>query len=61
MQRVTFHQPWPLLGVAPTRTLEAAVAASLPSHALMQRAGLAMTVFGSARSILTAERTALNS
>ena len=42
MQRVTFNQPWPLFGVAPARTLEAAVAASLPPHALMQRAGLAV-------------------
>lgn len=42
MQRVTFNQPWPLFGVASTRTLESTVAAPLPPHTLMQRAGLAV-------------------
>jgi ADP-dependent NAD(P)H-hydrate dehydratase / NAD(P)H-hydrate epimerase len=42
MQRVTHHQPWPLFDVAATRALEAAAAASLPPHTLMQRAGLAV-------------------
>lgn len=42
MQRVTTHQPWPLHDVAATRAIEAAAAASLPPHTLMQRAGLAV-------------------
>ena len=34
--------PYPLLGTAALRTLEAHVASALPAHALMQRAGLAL-------------------
>lgn len=41
MQRVTSGQPQPLHGAAATRTLEAALATTLPPHTLMQRAGLA--------------------
>src|SRR4051812_40950728 len=42
MQRVTPDRPWPLLDVAATRRLEQGLAAALPPHALMQRAGLAV-------------------
>lgn len=43
MQRIAFDRPpqLPLHDVATTRTLEAALAATLPPHTLMQRAGLA--------------------
>jgi len=39
MQRITFDRPWPLFDTAATRAIEAAAAASLPPHTLMQRAG----------------------
>ena len=42
MQRVTLDRPWPLYDVAATRRIEQAAAATLPPHALMQRAGLAV-------------------
>ncbi|MDE2606064.1 MAG: NAD(P)H-hydrate dehydratase [Burkholderiales bacterium] len=42
MDRVTPDRPWPLLEVAAIRRLEQRAAASLPPHALMQRAGLAV-------------------
>lgn len=42
MQRVTLDRAWPLFGTAATRRLEAAAAAPLPPHTLMQRAGLAV-------------------
>jgi len=42
MQRVTHDRPWPLHDVAATRAIERDAAASLPRHALMQRAGLAV-------------------
>ncbi len=42
MQRITPGHPWPLHGVAATRQVEAAAAASLPPHTLMQRAGAAV-------------------
>ena len=42
MQRVTFHRTWPLFDVAALRAIEQAAASSLPPHALMQRAGLAV-------------------
>jgi hypothetical protein len=35
-------QTWPLFDVANSRAIEAQVAASLPSHTLMQRAGLSV-------------------
>ena len=41
MQRVTSCQSQPLYSAAATRTLEAALATTLPPHTLMQRAGLA--------------------
>jgi len=41
MQRITSGQPQPLHSAAATRTLEAALATTLASHTLMQRAGLA--------------------
>jgi ADP-dependent NAD(P)H-hydrate dehydratase / NAD(P)H-hydrate epimerase len=37
-----FDQPWPLHDAAQSRRIEAAAAAALPPHALMQRAGLAV-------------------
>ncbi len=40
MHRVTTTQPHALFDVAATRRIEEAAAASLPAHALMQRAGL---------------------
>ena len=42
MQRVTHDRAWPLYGTAATRQLETTAASSLPPHALMQRAGLAV-------------------
>lgn len=42
MQRVTHDRAWPLYGTAATRQLETTAASSLPLHALMQRAGLAV-------------------
>ncbi len=42
MQRITPDRPWPLLDVALSRAIEQAAAATLPAHALMQRAGLAV-------------------
>lgn len=42
MQRIVFDRPWPLFDVAATRGIEEAAAATLPAHALMQRAGLAV-------------------
>lgn len=42
MQRVTPGRSQPLFDVAATRAIERAAAASLPAHALMQRAGLAV-------------------
>ena len=42
MQRVTTSTCAPLFGVAATRQIETRVAAALPDHALMQRAGLAV-------------------
>lgn len=41
MQKIEPGTPYPLHGVMATRTLEAAAAAGLPPHTLMQRAGLA--------------------
>lgn len=41
MQRTASDRPHPLHSTAATRTLEAALAATLPPHTLMQRAGLA--------------------
>ncbi len=41
MQRITPRQSHPLYSAAATRTLEATLAATLPPHTLMQRAGLA--------------------
>jgi len=41
MQRITPGHPQPLHAVAATRALEARLAATLPPHTLMQRAGLA--------------------
>ena len=41
MQRITAHQPHALHDSAATRRIEAAVAAALPEHTLMQRAGRA--------------------
>jgi hydroxyethylthiazole kinase-like uncharacterized protein yjeF len=42
MHRITPHRPHPLFDTAATRRIEAAAAAGLPPHALMQRAGLAV-------------------
>jgi len=42
MQRVDFNRSWPLFDAAAVRAIEQAAAAGLPSHALMQRAGLAV-------------------
>jgi hydroxyethylthiazole kinase-like uncharacterized protein yjeF len=42
MQRVTPDRPWPLHDAAAIRRIEAAAAAALPPHSLMQRAGLAV-------------------
>src|SRR5687768_9113938 len=42
MQRITPNRSWPLFDVAATRAMEAAAAAALPPHTLMQRAGLAV-------------------
>jgi hydroxyethylthiazole kinase-like uncharacterized protein yjeF len=42
MQRITPGRAWPLHGVAATRQIEAAAAATLPPHTLMQRAGAAV-------------------
>lgn len=39
MRRITPGPPWPLYDLAATRQLEAAAAALLPAHTLMQRAG----------------------
>lgn len=41
MQRITPGRPLPLHSIAATRALEGRLAAALPPHALMQRAGLA--------------------
>ncbi|MBS0507806.1 MAG: bifunctional ADP-dependent NAD(P)H-hydrate dehydratase/NAD(P)H-hydrate epimerase, partial [Proteobacteria bacterium] len=41
MQRITAHQPHALHDTAATRRIEAAAAAALPEHTLMQRAGRA--------------------
>ncbi|TFY99358.1 NAD(P)H-hydrate dehydratase [Ramlibacter henchirensis] len=41
MLQVTADRPWPLFDVARTREIEREAAAALPSHTLMQRAGLA--------------------
>lgn len=41
MQRLSFENPHALLSVAATRALEAASAKDLPTHTLMQRAGMA--------------------
>jgi hydroxyethylthiazole kinase-like uncharacterized protein yjeF len=38
----SFQQPWPLHDVQQSRRIEAAAAAALPPHCLMQRAGLAL-------------------
>jgi hydroxyethylthiazole kinase-like uncharacterized protein yjeF len=46
MQKVTTDRPWPLFDVAATRRIEQAGLASLPSHTLMQRAGLATARLG---------------
>ncbi|QLA80557.1 NAD(P)H-hydrate dehydratase [Acidovorax sp. JMULE5] len=42
MHRITAHQPHPLFNTAATRRLEKTAAAALPTHTLMQRAGLAV-------------------
>jgi hydroxyethylthiazole kinase-like uncharacterized protein yjeF len=42
MRRVTFDRPWPLHDAAASRASEQSASAGLPSHALMQRAGLAV-------------------
>lgn len=42
MRRITPGPPWPLYDIAATRQLEAAAAAVLPPHTLMQRAGEAV-------------------
>lgn len=42
MQRITPGRAWPLHGAAATRAIEAAAAARLPPHTLMQRAGEAV-------------------
>ena len=42
MQAITADRAWPLYDIAATRHIEQAAAASLPVHALMQRAGLAV-------------------
>ena len=42
MQRVTSDRSWPLHDVAAIRRIEAAAAAALPPHTLMQRAGVAV-------------------
>lgn len=42
MRRVTFDRSWPLHDVAGSRAIEQQAAATLPSHTLMQRAGLAV-------------------
>jgi hydroxyethylthiazole kinase-like uncharacterized protein yjeF len=42
MQRITPGPAWPLHGAAATRAIEAAAAAGLPPHTLMQRAGQAV-------------------
>jgi hypothetical protein len=44
--KVTTDRPWPLFDVAATRRIEQAGLASLPSHTLMQRAGLATARLG---------------
>ncbi|MEP6790537.1 MAG: NAD(P)H-hydrate epimerase, partial [Ramlibacter sp.] len=41
MERITPDRAWPLFDVAGTRRIEQQAAAGLPSHTLMQRAGLA--------------------
>jgi ADP-dependent NAD(P)H-hydrate dehydratase / NAD(P)H-hydrate epimerase len=42
MQRIAHPQPWPLFDVAATHAIEEEAAANLPTHALMQRAGIAV-------------------
>lgn len=42
MQRITPDRPWPLHDVEATRAIEQAATATLPAHALMARAGLAV-------------------
>ncbi len=42
MQRITPDRPWPLFDIAATRRIEQATTPTLPPHALMQRAGLAV-------------------
>ena len=42
MERVRPTRPWPLFDAAASRAVERAAAATLPAHALMQRAGLAV-------------------
>ena len=42
MQRITHDRRWPLFDVAATRQIEQATASTLPPHALMQKAGLAV-------------------
>jgi hydroxyethylthiazole kinase-like uncharacterized protein yjeF len=42
MRRVTPDRPWPLHDVAGARAIEQAAAATLPTHTLMERAGLAV-------------------
>ncbi len=42
MQRITPSTSWPLHQIAATRQIEQAVAATLPAHTLMERAGLAV-------------------
>jgi len=42
MQRITFDQPHDLFDTTSTRAIEAAAAAALPPHTLMQRAGSAV-------------------
>jgi NAD(P)H-hydrate epimerase len=42
MQRVAADRPWPLFDAAAVRAIETGAAATLPPHALMQRAGLAV-------------------
>ncbi|MEJ7929618.1 NAD(P)H-hydrate dehydratase [Ramlibacter sp. AN1015] len=42
MHRIVPGRPWPLHDTAASRRVEAAAAAQLPQHALMQRAGLAV-------------------
>lgn len=42
MQRLSPERAWPLFDAATTRRIEAAAAADLPPHTLMQRAGLAV-------------------